>query len=95
MAEVLCSFEKPVSDEHGTYHARAVGRQGEDGMWEGWLEFVPADAHGEILVSGVESRQPEYVHLTYWATGLEPVYLEGALDRARHPTAAERRHRGR
>ena len=39
----------------------------------------------EVLVSRVESRQPESEHLVYWATGLSEVYLEGALDRARHP----------
>jgi hypothetical protein len=38
-----------------------------------------------VLVSGIESRQPERQHLIYWATGLTHVYLEGALARARRP----------
>jgi hypothetical protein len=54
-------------------------------MWEGWLEFVPLDGPSDVLVSSVESRQPEREHLVYWATGLTPVYLEGALRRAKHP----------
>ena len=84
MAEVLATFDDPVTDDSGSYHARAVGRLAEDGMWEGWLEFSPAE--GATLVTGVESRQPERAHLAYWATGLTYVYLEGALVRARNPT---------
>jgi hypothetical protein len=83
MAEVLVSFDAPIADELGVFHARAVGRKAEDGMWEGWLEFV--DESGEVLVTPAESRQPEREHLVYWATGLTPVYLEGALRRARNP----------
>ncbi len=86
MAEVLVAFEHPIADASGSYQARAVGRQGGDGMWEGWLEFESIGAPREILVTSVESRQPEKVHLVYWATGLLPIYLEGALARARNPT---------
>jgi hypothetical protein len=85
MAEVLMSYEHPVADEEGTYHARAVGRQASDGMWEGWIEFVPLHGGDIVLVSGRETRQPEREHLVYWASGLTPVYLEGALHRARRP----------
>jgi hypothetical protein len=91
MAEVLVAFEKPVADASGTYRARAVGRQGDDGMWEGWLEFEPLDSAGKAFVTSIESRQPEKVHLVYWATGLEPIYLEGALARARNPTVVRLR----
>jgi hypothetical protein len=86
MAEVLTAFDATVSDELGTYEARAVGRPAADGMWEGWIEFVPADGRGDVLVTGVETTQPERTHLAYWATGLTPIYLEGALRRARTPT---------
>jgi hypothetical protein len=91
MAEVLLSFDAQVTDESGTYHARVVGRRADDGMWEGWLEFDPIDRAGETLVGPVESRQPEYEHLTYWATGLTLVYLEGALRRARRPVLVRTR----
>lgn len=84
MAEVLVLYDARVHDPSGTYSVRSVGRHAADGMWEGWLEFVPADG-GPVLVSGVETRQPEREHLVYWATGLTPVYLEGALQRARDP----------
>jgi hypothetical protein len=85
MAEVLVSFDYPVADDLGEYHARAVGRSADDGMWEGWLEFTPIDGGSEVLVTQVESRQPAREHLQYWATGLTPVFLEGALQRARRP----------
>ena len=85
MAEVLVSYDEPVRDQGGEYRARAVGRQGADGMWEGWLEFVPVRGDGDVLVSSVETTQPERSHLVYWATGLTPVYLEGALWRTRRP----------
>ena len=91
MAEVLRSFETTVTDESGTYHPRVVGRQAEDGMWEGWLEFVPLDGGGEILVGPIESRQPEYEHLVYWSSGLTPIYLEGSLHRARRPVVVRPR----
>ena len=85
MAEVLVSFDQPVRDELGEYHARAVGRLADDGMWEGWIEFTPFVPREPVMVTGVESRQPERSHLEYWATGLTPVFLEGALERAKRP----------
>ena len=85
MAEVLVSFDQPVADDLGEFHARAVGRLADDGMWEGWIEFTPIDGTSEVLVTGTESRQPEREHLVYWATGLTPIFLEGALHRARRP----------
>ena len=85
MAEVLLSFDTPVRDASGQYRARAIGRAAPDGMWEAWLEFIALDGGGSVLVTSVESRQPEHEQLVYWATGLAPVYLEGALARARRP----------
>ena len=85
MAQLLMAYDSPVTDSSGTYQARAIGRQASDHMWEAWLEFVPLHGPGDVLISAVESRQPEWEHLVYWATGLTPVYLEGALHRARHP----------
>jgi hypothetical protein len=91
MAEVLRSFDDPVADQLGRYHARVVGRHAEDGMWEGWLEFEPVDAKGETVVGAVESRQPEREHLAYWAGGLTPVFVEGALRRAQNPLVVRTR----
>jgi hypothetical protein len=85
MAEVLRAFDGPVSHGANEYLARAVGRRSDDGLWEGWLEFIPIGKTGAVIVGGVESRQPEKEHLEYWAAGLTPVFLEGALNRARRP----------
>lgn len=92
MAEVLRSFDVPIIHSSGTYHARVVGRLAEDGMWEGWLEFVPLEpGRSTVAVSPVESRQPAREFLEYWAQGLTAVYAEGALDRALHPVAIRAR----
>jgi hypothetical protein len=92
MAEVLRSFDEPIVHARGTFHARVVGRAAEDGMWEGWMEFVPTTPGvSDVVVSSVESRQPELEHLQYWADGLTVVYAEGALDRALHPVVVRTR----
>jgi hypothetical protein len=92
MSEVLRSFEEPIRDDSGEYRARVVARLADDGMWEGWLEFVPRNGGlAEALVSPAESRQPEREHLEYWASGLSVVYAEGALRRARRPTTVRMR----
>jgi hypothetical protein len=56
-----------------------------DGLWEGWIEFIPTDG-GAPLRSRRETTQPNRDDAVYWATGLTPVYLEGALERALRPT---------
>jgi hypothetical protein len=90
MAEMLRSFDEVIRHASGTYRPRVVGRYADDKMWEGWLEFVPVDG-GKVIVSAVESRQPERAHLEYWAQGLTPVYAEGSLDRALHPVTVRTR----
>lgn len=85
MTEVLMSYERPVTDSEGsTYRARACGRQRDDGSWEGWIEFVPAD-DSAVLRSERETTQPNRADTEYWATGLTPVYLEGSLRRTLTP----------
>ena len=84
MAEVFVEFTEPVVAKDGTtYIARACGREMND-MWEGWIEFLPLEG-GEPIRSGRETTQPNRQDIEYWATGLTPVYLEGALDRAMNP----------
>ena len=89
MAELLASYDTPVNHKTGRYHARAVGRQAEDGMWDGWFEFEPMDTDAPVVVGSIESRQPEFHDLTYWATGITPIFLEGALERALHPLTVQ------
>jgi hypothetical protein len=82
MAETLLVFQTPVVAPDGTPHeARACGSEMRGGGWQGWLEFVPV-AGGAPVRSQRETTQPNRVDTEYWATGLTPVYLEGALTRA-------------
>ena len=85
MAEVLVQFTEPVARDDGeSFIARACGAVASDGMWHGWIEFVPVSG-GAPLRSGRETTQPNRQDALYWASGLTPVYLEGALQRALKP----------
>ena len=85
MAEVLVTFNDLTTRSDGTsYLARACGREMPDGRWEGWIEFEATDGSA-VLRSGRETTQPNRTDTAYWATGLTPVYLEGALERALNP----------
>ena len=94
MAEVLMRFAEPLISSDGvTYHARACGAPVADGRWEAWIEFHPADGTGSRLTPR-ETMQPNRADAQYWATGLSPVYLEGAFDRAQLSPAAASAPRG-
>jgi hypothetical protein len=67
----------------GALRARVYGEQRADGTWVGWVEFHPEGGGGRVLRTGRETSQPNREALAYWASGLEPAYLEGALARAR------------
>lgn len=86
MAEVLIEYDSLIrADDGSRWVARACGRQGMGTIWEGWLEFVPLDPELRPIRSRRETTQPNRDDLVYWATGLTPVYLKGALVRAREP----------
>ena len=52
------------------------------GTWAGYIEFVSATG-GPSVRTDRETTQSTVAAVTYWATGLEPLYFEGALERAR------------
>jgi len=82
MAEILAAFQAPVAAGDGHFYtARACGGKSVDGLWQGWIEFTPVEG-GTPIRSPRETTQPNRVDTEYWATGLTPVYLEGALQRA-------------
>jgi hypothetical protein len=64
-----------------TYAVHVCGEQRTDGTWEGWIEFHPNGLES-ILRTDQETSQSNRAALEYWADGLAPVYLEGALARA-------------
>jgi hypothetical protein len=92
MPEILVKFDEPIRDQAGAhYFAQAAGRKREDGLWEGWLEFIGMTEGTASFHSGRETTQPNRADIEYWAQGLSKVYLEGALDRAKSSTEASQR----
>ena len=81
MATLVHRSLTPLRLHDTIYVAEVWGEQRDDGLWEGWIEFVPS-GEGMVLSTGRESTQSNLEALTYWATGLQPVYLDGALARA-------------
>ena len=65
-----------------TYSVSVCGAERADGTWEGWLEFHPTDTTQPTLRTDQETSHPNHTALEYWAAGLQPIYLEGALARA-------------
>ncbi|HEX6559621.1 MAG TPA: hypothetical protein VF021_09160 [Longimicrobiales bacterium] len=85
MAEVLVEFDSEFKSSDGRrYEAHACARGRDDGLWEGWLEFVPRDG-GAAIRTGRETTQPNRTDVLYWATGLTAGYIDGALDRVLKP----------
>ena len=86
MAQLLLEYSTQVTsvDDGTAYRVRAYGEERSDGTWIGWLEFHPTDVSKPVLRTAPETSQPSRVTVEYWATGLEPVYFEGAFERA-HP----------
>ena len=71
-----------VIEGDATYAVWICGTERSDGTWEGWLEFHPNNVTQPVLHTDQETSQPNQSALKYWADGLEPIYLEGALARA-------------
>jgi hypothetical protein len=83
MSELIFEHAVRVQDDDGaTYVPRTCGEIRDDGTWQGWIEFHPLELGKRILATGRETSQPNRNALEYWATGLEPVYFEGAFERA-------------
>ena len=83
MAELLQQYTSVLTaQDDTTYTVRSYGEERADGTWTGWLEFEPDDSSKPTLMTDQETSQPNRIAVEYWATGLEPVYFEGAFDRA-------------
>ena len=78
-------FTHPIQDgDGGLYLPVVVGAQRGDGTWAGWLEFREIGGT-RVLRTNRETTQPNQGALAYWASGLQPSYIEGAFRRARRP----------
>ena len=82
MSVRIHTYETIVSDPHGVqYRVHAEGAEQADSHWHGWLTFEPVQGT-EWRRTERETTQSKVSDLEYWAAGLEPIYLEGALSRA-------------
>jgi hypothetical protein len=83
----------PSGDE---YLTRVYADQQSGGLWEAWFVFFPVTG-GPTLATDRETTQSKLDDVSYWATGITPAYLEGALTRAldRIPEARLLRHMAR
>jgi hypothetical protein len=85
MAQVLARFPDLIMSHEGVrYRAQACGAPMPDGLWGGWIEFVPLDG-GAPVRSAQETTQPNKGDTVFWAAGLTAIYLEDALERALTP----------
>jgi len=84
MAELIHEHSAIVRGSDGTkYRAIIYADRRKDGTWSGWIEFAPNNAGKPRIRTGQETSQPDRGAVEYWAGGLEPIYLEGALVRAK------------
>lgn len=76
------------------YIVRAYADQQPGGLWEGWFVFFPLSPDGVAIASDNETTQSKREDVDYWASGITPVYLQGALRRAwdRLPASRLARH---
>ena len=81
MAEIIHRHSTHVRTIEGVlFRTRVCGERLRDGLWSGWLEFE--DELGRTWRTGRETTQPNREALDYWASGLEPVFVQGAFSRA-------------
>lgn len=81
MAEKIQEFTHHlVASDGSNFVARAFAEM-RGHVWIGWLQFESQD--GKIIRTGEETSQPSRDAVAYWASGLERIYLEGALGRAK------------
>src|SRR5262249_59343261 len=83
VAQFIHEHSTTIEDDEGTrYVVRVWADQRMDGIWEGWLEFQPLERGKISMRTDRETSQPNRTAIDYWASGLEPVYLDGAFARA-------------
>jgi hypothetical protein len=81
--ELIHEYTTRIRNAGGTtYVVRVYAEERADRTWYAWLEFEPVDWRKPMLRTDQETSQPNREAVEYWAGGIEPVYLEGALARA-------------
>jgi hypothetical protein len=83
MTEVFAEYETAIdATDASVWAARACGRP-LNGKWEAWIEFVPLTAGESPVRTPRETTQKDRQAAVEWSKGITPMYLEGALERAR------------
>ncbi len=82
---LIKEMDARVADRSGqTYRVFLYGKDRPGETWQGRLVFE-SELDGRRFETPIETTQPDREALLYWATGLKPTYLEGALARALAP----------
>jgi hypothetical protein len=83
MRELIHQRVVELFDRRGTVYNRALvfAEPQSTGMWAAWVEFVSVK-RDKVLQTDRETTQTTLEGVSFWATGLEPIYFEGAFDRA-------------
>jgi hypothetical protein len=82
MTELIAHLPFRVIDRQGReFYVSVVGAARSDDKWEGWLEYVPLE-ETDVLVTRIETTQPNRATLERWADALTEIYVEGAFSRA-------------
>jgi hypothetical protein len=89
MAELVHERVIALSAPDGTVYDRALVYAEPNGRttWAGFIEFVPSKGDRTVR-TGHETTQSNIEGVAYWGTGLELIYLDGALARAVRRTSA-------
>jgi len=83
MRTLIHEHRTRVRDRDGiAYIGRTYAEERADGTWYAWLEFDPLEPNRLRMHTEQETPQPSRAAVEYWASGLAPVYLEGALARS-------------
>lgn len=82
MAEVVHECVHRVTAPDGREYRVSVLAEPREHVWIGSIEFRSM-SDSSVLRTGEETSQPTKEDVIYWAEGLEPVYLDGALRRAK------------
>ena len=81
MFELIREYTETLTTSAATYRARAYAGVEENGVWGGYVVFVPVGG-GRVISTERETTQTTLEALARWAETVSWVYLEGALARA-------------
>jgi hypothetical protein len=84
MSEIIYVFGDPYRSSDGRGYQVQVRAAPSGHVWHEWLVFLACDNQSE-LETDRETIQSNRDALDSWVRGLEPLYLEGARERASRP----------